>query len=522
LTDDTGLLAQLYYRIESDDPATSFWAAKQWFARELDPANPYEYKALHSFLYFGLPEVGALPGRLQPVGTLSEDAVGTRSCPSGNAHDCDGDGLSEDLEQEIAETFMPYMIFDRLEPVDPHTQLQVYWQVSPDQWAEGTGPYCEPGPPRHGAWLTMIMAYPYDYGTVDIDVQSTNGPHSWIGGKIVDAFLDDVDYHCGDTEAIRFFVQYGNGNTWEGVHISTAADWEVTHVDWKRHHEGFWESDAAWCGDPVSIQGVQRIDRHPVVYVARNKHATYPSTYDCNNHIDHLEKWGGFISVDIKHDKCDPDPDQSPYLPEAASGHNVGERPGYGGFPLLDWLPEYPGERAWGGFGTWFCGAQPVCVERDYIIQKMAVCSGGMGKMWFPDTRYLELHTQRQFTFKIKTSDIYAAGTDADVYVTVFGTKYSNTAVELDPPGHGDFERNKMDTVEVRLVDPGEIEGLCIRHNRKGDGDGWHLESVTIIRDDGRTWEFPFNRWLDVSEPPYYSVAAGAGTAPRCDARWDE
>lgn len=31
-------------------------------------------------------------------------------------------------------------------------------------------------------------------------------------------------------------------------------------------------------------------------------------------------------------------------------------------------------------------------------------------------------------------------------------------------------------------------------------GPGWHLKSVVIQKDDGRSWEFPCNQWLDKRE----------------------
>ena len=106
------------------------------------------------------------------------------------------------------------------------------------------------------------------------------------------------------------------------------------------------------------------------------------------------------------------------------------------------------------------------------------------------------------YTIYVTTSNIPDAGTDADVYMEMWGTKGSRE-FELDNPGHDDFEKGNTDVFSVTLPDLGEIQRVCIRHSDTGNKPGWHLQDIRVVSEQGEEWTFYFNQWLAKDEPPY-------------------
>lgn len=44
------------------------------------------------------------------------------------------------------------------------------------------------------------------------------------------------------------------------------------------------------------------------------------------------------------------------------------------------------------------------------------------------------------------------------------------------------------------------LEWVRIGHDGKGMGSGWHLKQVAIQKENGQSYEFPCDRWLDRNE----------------------
>lgn len=63
------------------------------------------------------------------------------------------------------------------------------------------------------------------------------------------------------------------------------------------------------------------------------------------------------------------------------------------------------------------------------------------------------------YTLIAHTSDIKGAGTDASVYVELFGSKADSGTKELNGPGNL-FEQGKSDTFKVQTVELGELSAL--------------------------------------------------------------
>lgn len=102
------------------------------------------------------------------------------------------------------------------------------------------------------------------------------------------------------------------------------------------------------------------------------------------------------------------------------------------------------------------------------------------------------------------TSDIRGAGTDADVFLVIYGTKGDTGERALDTSANN-FERNMEDVFFVESEPLGQLKKLHIFHNNKGLGPGWHLGRVHVVDLSAlpeatgleREATFIYNSWLD-------------------------
>jgi hypothetical protein len=99
------------------------------------------------------------------------------------------------------------------------------------------------------------------------------------------------------------------------------------------------------------------------------------------------------------------------------------------------------------------------------------------------------------------------AGTDANVFVTLFGENGDSGELELrkSETNSNKFERNRVDVFEFPgLLSVGEFTKLRVRHDNTGNLLGnasWHLEYIKV--DDlqsGRSFKFDCNKWLSLSK----------------------
>lgn len=87
------------------------------------------------------------------------------------------------------------------------------------------------------------------------------------------------------------------------------------------------------------------------------------------------------------------------------------------------------------------------------------------------------------------------AGTDANVYITLYGADSSDELM-LDN-AENNFESGKVDVFALHLKELGDLKQIRIRHDNKNPLAGWFLDRVHI-RNEGtdKEWTFPCNRWL--------------------------
>ncbi|CAF2130421.1 unnamed protein product [Rotaria magnacalcarata] len=111
-----------------------------------------------------------------------------------------------------------------------------------------------------------------------------------------------------------------------------------------------------------------------------------------------------------------------------------------------------------------------------------------------------QIRKHNQYKVTVFTGNKSGAGTDADVFITLFGNQGQTGQIKLDNE-KDNFETGQKDEFIVECPAVGEINKILIEHNNKGLSSGWFLDRI-LIEDtqDHRTYEFPCNRWLAKDE----------------------
>ncbi|KAG2432966.1 hypothetical protein HXX76_008694 [Chlamydomonas incerta] len=106
-----------------------------------------------------------------------------------------------------------------------------------------------------------------------------------------------------------------------------------------------------------------------------------------------------------------------------------------------------------------------------------------------------------QYRVSVTTSDIRGAGTDANVFIQLYGDAGETARINLDNPGKNDFERGCTDVFLFEDRNVGSIKKIRIGHDGAGLGSGWHLKRVIVENlTTGQVVVFDVNRWFDKGE----------------------
>uniref|UniRef100_A0A8B9BKS5 PLAT domain-containing protein n=1 Tax=Anser brachyrhynchus TaxID=132585 RepID=A0A8B9BKS5_9AVES len=100
------------------------------------------------------------------------------------------------------------------------------------------------------------------------------------------------------------------------------------------------------------------------------------------------------------------------------------------------------------------------------------------------------------YSVSVHTGTLPASGTDADVFITIFGEQGDSCKRRLN---HSHFERGQVSISEMRAVDLGQLSQVLVEHNNVGYGAGWYLDRI-VIHDSGKTdgqYAFLCQQWLD-------------------------
>lgn len=91
------------------------------------------------------------------------------------------------------------------------------------------------------------------------------------------------------------------------------------------------------------------------------------------------------------------------------------------------------------------------------------------------------------WSIMVYTSIMMGAGTDANVYMQIFGNKAASARFYLDhknvmPGGNANlFEQGQCDKFSKHLPDIGRPIKIKIGHENNGAFSGWHLEKVVFL-----------------------------------------
>ncbi|KAM6444396.1 oxygen-regulated protein 1 [Rhynochetos jubatus] len=100
------------------------------------------------------------------------------------------------------------------------------------------------------------------------------------------------------------------------------------------------------------------------------------------------------------------------------------------------------------------------------------------------------------YSIRVCTGTLPASGTDADVFITVFGEQGDSCKRKLR---HSYFEKGRVCISEIRALDLGQLSKVLVEHHNVGYGAGWYLDQI-VIHESGKTdsqYAFLCQQWLD-------------------------
>jgi lipoxygenase homology domain-containing protein 1 len=138
-------------------------------------------------------------------------------------------------------------------------------------------------------------------------------------------------------------------------------------------------------------------------------------------------------------------------------------------------------------------------------------CIFNCEKTWFKkDSKIQEFKNpsktkQTTYTVCIKTSDTENAGTDSNVFLSIYGAKENieSTSMKQNEEKRNPFERGHTDTFVVKSkVSVGALQKVVVRADGSGLGSDWLLDSVVVSGGDlPGAVEFECGEWLTSAKP---------------------
>ena len=109
-----------------------------------------------------------------------------------------------------------------------------------------------------------------------------------------------------------------------------------------------------------------------------------------------------------------------------------------------------------------------------------------------------------KYQVDVQTGDKSGAGTDANVFINIFGD-YGDTGdriLDKSTTHKNKFERKNLDTFFIEAVKLRKIRKIIIGHDGKNPGAGWFLDKVFIrqVGDERYDQGFECKRWLATDE----------------------
>ena len=109
-----------------------------------------------------------------------------------------------------------------------------------------------------------------------------------------------------------------------------------------------------------------------------------------------------------------------------------------------------------------------------------------------------------EYTVKFYTGDVAGGGTDANVFMIIYGTRGETNPIPLNKViARNAFEAGNVDYIKIAYKKLGSIKRVKIWHDEKWLGDGWFLNKISIKNENsGVEALFPYYSWLDKSADP--------------------
>ncbi|XP_073676001.1 lipoxygenase homology domain-containing protein 1-like [Garra rufa] len=112
----------------------------------------------------------------------------------------------------------------------------------------------------------------------------------------------------------------------------------------------------------------------------------------------------------------------------------------------------------------------------------------------------MDMPKYNKYVVSVFTADVKGSGTDADVFLNIFGENGDTGERRLDNDKNN-FERGTEDKFTIEAPNLGRVRKITIGHNNRGSSAGWFVEKV-IVDDLGNkaVYEFPISRWFAIDE----------------------
>uniref|UniRef100_A0AAY4CCY2 PLAT domain-containing protein n=1 Tax=Denticeps clupeoides TaxID=299321 RepID=A0AAY4CCY2_9TELE len=110
--------------------------------------------------------------------------------------------------------------------------------------------------------------------------------------------------------------------------------------------------------------------------------------------------------------------------------------------------------------------------------------------------------TDVEYEITVITGTMSGAGTDASVYVNIYGENGDTGERALRKSNNiNKFETGQEDVFTLTAVELGVLKKLRIRHDNTQANSAWYLDRVEIVdTKEDVTYYFPCNRWLAIDE----------------------
>nr|XP_054587133.1 lipoxygenase homology domain-containing protein 1-like [Nothobranchius furzeri] len=112
----------------------------------------------------------------------------------------------------------------------------------------------------------------------------------------------------------------------------------------------------------------------------------------------------------------------------------------------------------------------------------------------------MDMPKYNKYAVSVFTADMKGSGTDADVFINIFG-EFGDTGERRLDSDKNNFEKGTEDKFTFDAPNLGKIRKITIGHNNKGSSAGWFVEKV-VLDDMGNkvVYEFPIERWFALDE----------------------